>query len=88
MNSKPYFSVSIIDGEKKRVITAAEGETILDALERIHDIHIDASCGGKGTCGKCKVLVTSGGDPVIHDREREFLSEAELEKGYRLACLA
>lgn len=33
-----------------------EGETVLDAAVAA-GVHIDASCGGAGTCGKCRVLV-------------------------------
>ena len=33
-----------------------EGETVLDAAVAA-GVHVDASCGGEGTCGKCRVLV-------------------------------
>jgi len=42
-------------------------------------------CGGKHTCGKCKVTA-SGLLSEITNEERAFLSNAEIESGVRLAC--
>ncbi|MFH1938969.1 MAG: ASKHA domain-containing protein, partial [bacterium] len=41
-------------------------------------------CGGKGICGKCKVLVVEG--LTAASIEKELLSEGEIEKGFRFAC--
>jgi len=46
-------------------------------------IHINASCGGEGVCGKCRVIIESG---TVEDGISEKLSKADVEKGYRLAC--
>ena len=43
-------------------------------------------CGGHGKCGKCKVIATGALSP-LSDAERAHLSEAELARGVRLACL-
>ena len=48
---------------------------------------LEQPCAGRGTCGKCKVLVEGGLNPP-DDVEREQLSQAELAAGYRLACRA
>lgn len=40
-------------------------------------------CGGKGLCGKCKIVAPT---LAVTERDRIFLSEAELQKGVRLAC--
>lgn len=50
-------------------------------------IDLTMSCGGKGTCGKCKVLFQSG-VPAITPDDKNHLSETELLQGYRLACRA
>ena len=42
-------------------------------------------CGGKHTCGKCKVTA-NGLLSEITNEERAFLSNAEIESGVRLAC--
>ncbi len=59
-----------------------EGESILHALWR-QEIYLTASCGGKGTCGKCKVRLIEGeADIPSHGK----LTEADREKGLVLAC--
>ena len=46
-------------------------------------VHINASCGGEGLCGKCRVIVERGG---VEGGISEKLSEEDREKGCRLAC--
>ena len=46
-------------------------------------VHINASCGGEGLCGKCRVIVESG---AVQGGISEKLSAEDREKGYRLAC--
>jgi len=48
-------------------------------------VHVNASCGGEGVCGKCRVLIESG---VVDGGITEKLSREDIEKGYRLACLS
>lgn len=63
-----------------------KGSTILEAL-REKGIGIRSVCGGKGFCGKCKVIVRRG--KVEHRvRDKEVISVEELSKGYVLACQA
>jgi len=47
-------------------------------------IHVNASCGGSGTCGKCKVKIAEG---KTHSPQNPKLSKREFGKGYRLACI-
>ncbi len=56
-------------------------------LARKAGVALEATCGGKRICGKCKVIVTSsdGPLPTPSDRERDVLGEL-IEEGYRLAC--
>ena len=61
-----------------------EGTTILDAA-RAAGIGIRSVCGGKGLCGKCKVIVRRG---RVEHRETDLLSKEEIKRGYVLACLA
>ena len=49
-------------------------------------IAIDSTCGGYGTCKKCKVKITSGDVPISPLDNRAF-SATELSQGWRLACL-
>ena len=65
-----------------QTIQARPGQSVLEAL-RDADIHINASCNGKGSCGKCKLILESG----RVDAERSaLLSDREIERGYVLAC--
>ncbi|MBS3778827.1 MAG: DUF4445 domain-containing protein [Desulfovermiculus sp.] len=48
-------------------------------------VHINASCGGNGVCGKCRVLIEEG---EVSKGISEKLSQDDVDKGYRLACLA
>lgn len=50
-----------------------------------NDIHLFTPCGGRGNCAKCKVKVIEG-KARINTMDRIWLSEKELEKGYRLGC--
>ncbi len=65
-----------------REIEVEEGSTIIRAALDA-GVHINASCGGNGVCGKCKVILEKG---TVEDGISEKLSQEEIEKGYRLAC--
>lgn len=67
-----------------RKITVNSGETLIRAAMEA-GVHVNASCGGEGVCGKCRVLVETG---TVSGGESERLSAADLESGYRLACQA
>jgi uncharacterized 2Fe-2S/4Fe-4S cluster protein (DUF4445 family) len=62
------------------------GTTIFDAASW-NGIAIDSTCGGHGTCKKCKVKVVSGHAPLSAVDPRAFTTE-ELKNGWRLACRA
>lgn len=65
-----------------RSIAVDEGENLLQSAMAA-GIHINASCGGSGTCGKCKIKIIAGNsDSPMHSK----LSPSEYEEGYRLAC--
>ena len=50
------MSISVSFPKQNKYIDANAGDNLLDIM-RNNNISIDATCGGKGTCGKCKVLV-------------------------------
>ncbi len=68
----------------KRKLTVKGGNTLLNSLAE-KDVFIPSACGGRGTCGLCKVKVKDGGGPVL-PTERPFLDAKELEDGVRLSC--
>jgi uncharacterized 2Fe-2S/4Fe-4S cluster protein (DUF4445 family) len=61
--------------------------TILDAA-REAGVYIESSCGGRGTCGKCRVQIESGRAGPLAAEELDHLLQSEREAGYRLACRA
>jgi uncharacterized 2Fe-2S/4Fe-4S cluster protein (DUF4445 family) len=71
------------DGAEVRV---PSGTPVFDAASW-NGIAIDSTCGGHGTCKKCKVRVVKGDVPVGALDPRAF-SPAELREGWRLACRA
>ncbi|MFY9326242.1 MAG: ASKHA domain-containing protein [Candidatus Nanopelagicales bacterium] len=62
------------------------GVSVFDAASW-NGIAIDSTCGGHGTCKKCKVQITEGIVPISRLDIRAF-SEDELRDGWRLACVA
>jgi uncharacterized 2Fe-2S/4Fe-4S cluster protein (DUF4445 family) len=62
------------------------GVTVFDAASW-NGIAIDSTCGGHGTCKKCKVRVSSGEQAVSSVDPRAFTPD-ELRAGWRLACRA
>lgn len=48
-------------------------------------IAMNSPCGGRGTCGKCRVRVIEGADAPT-DAEHNLLTAADLDSGERLAC--
>jgi uncharacterized 2Fe-2S/4Fe-4S cluster protein (DUF4445 family) len=62
------------------------GVTVFDAASW-NGIAIDSTCGGHGTCKKCKIRVTGGRVPASPLDARAF-SPDELRDGWRLACRA
>lgn len=60
------------------------GQTLLESLYA-NQIFIPSACGGKGTCGHCKIVVTEGGGPLL-PTETPHLSRREQRNNIRLAC--
>jgi uncharacterized 2Fe-2S/4Fe-4S cluster protein (DUF4445 family) len=60
------------------------GVTLFDAASW-NGIAIDSTCGGHGTCKKCRVKILDGSAPASPLDARAF-SPGELRAGWRLAC--
>lgn len=65
-------------------ISAPMGGRLLQALGD-GGVAVPAACGGAGTCGQCRVEVTSGG-AVALATETALLPRREVARGLRLAC--
>lgn len=71
-----------INEEKDYVVDG--GDTLLTALID-NEIFIPSACGGKGSCGYCKVHVKDGGGRFL-PTEAGYVSPTEQEEGIRLSC--
>lgn len=73
--------LKINEGEPEEV---SGGEALLSVLKG-KDIFIPSACGGRGSCGLCKVKILEGGGPLL-PTETPHLSEKEIEDDVRLSC--
>ena len=65
-------------------IAVNEGENLIRAAMEA-GVHINASCGGEGVCGKCRVIIEDGS---VEGGITEKLDKKDIEKGFRQACLS
>jgi uncharacterized 2Fe-2S/4Fe-4S cluster protein (DUF4445 family) len=74
-----------------------DGTSILEAARQL-GAGLESVCGGKGTCGKCKIRIEQGYFPKYgigsdlkstetkESVDNKFLNKRQLRQGYRLAC--
>ena len=67
-----------------RTAPADNGVSLFEIARRSR-VHIEGTCDGVGTCGKCQVTVGGDASPITH-AERHFLTPDLLDEGIRLAC--
>jgi uncharacterized 2Fe-2S/4Fe-4S cluster protein (DUF4445 family) len=65
-------------------IFVKKGENLIRAAMAA-GVHINASCGGEGVCGKCRVIIEDGN---VEGGISEKLDREDIERGYRQACLS
>ncbi len=80
--STPEYRITFLPSN--RSVVAEPGESLIK-VARNAGIHINASCGGSGVCGKCRVQLEEG---TVHGGISEKLSTEEQNQGYRQACTA
>ena len=81
-NGKENYQVTFMPSG--RVVEVESGVSVIKAA-RLAGVHINASCGGSGVCGKCRITLESG---TLTGGKSEKLTEAEYEEGFRQACIA
>lgn len=88
--------VTAVDGAPSRVtlqFTPADKSVRVPAGVSVFDaalwngVPVDSTCGGHGTCKKCKVRIVDGDVPISRLDIRAFTPE-QLAEGWRLACMA
>jgi len=73
-----------INDDTDNSLTTAGGSTLLNTLSA-NRIFIPSACGGKGSCGVCKVNVLEGGGALL-PTEEGHVSRGEAREGCRLSC--
>lgn len=74
-------TVTINDDKKVEVET---GGPLLSALAT-QNVFLPSACGGKGSCGQCRVRVTEGGGEILPTEAVHF-TRKEIKDDWRLAC--
>jgi len=74
----------LINDDPEKSIRTTAGRTLLSTLSD-QKIFIPSACGGKGSCGVCKVEVRDGGGTLL-PTETSFVSRGEARDGVRLSC--
>ncbi|MCD6396302.1 MAG: 2Fe-2S iron-sulfur cluster binding domain-containing protein [Spirochaetaceae bacterium] len=76
--------VSVLEGDEVKEFTIDGGISLLNALNE-NGFEVSNSCGGKGSCGYCKVQVPIGGGLIL-PTEEIWMSRQEKLNDMRLAC--
>lgn len=76
--------VAISINEGKKMIHSEGGKSLLATLGE-NGVHLSSACGGKGSCGQCKLQVTSGGGDMLPTEAVHF-TRREIKDNWRLGC--
>ncbi|MBM3289980.1 MAG: NADH:ubiquinone reductase (Na(+)-transporting) subunit F [Candidatus Hydrogenedentes bacterium] len=74
----------VINDDAAAAISVPAGSTLLGTLAD-QKIFIPSACGGKGSCGVCRVVVKEGGGEML-PTELNHISRGEAKEGCRLSC--
>ena len=74
----------LINDDPTKALKIPAGDTLLNVLSA-NKLFIPSACGGKGSCGVCKVHVHAGGGTLL-STEEGHVSRGEAREGCRLAC--
>ena len=60
------MNITLLCGDQQNIVTAAEGESLLEVIRKQNDLPVHSPCGGAGTCRKCTVwLVNESGEEAV-----------------------
>ena len=85
--AKKYLSPSgkvtiTINDDKK--LEVDQGDSLMSTLNQ-NGIYLPSACGGKASCGQCKVQVLQGGGEIL-DSERPHFTRNQVKDHWRLGC--
>ena len=79
----PSGKVTItINGDKQ--LNVDQGSSIMATLNE-NGIYLPSACGGKASCGQCRLQVLSGGGEIL-DSERPHFTRKQIKENWRLGC--
>lgn len=79
----PSGNVNITINDKQ-TLSVAQGDSLLSTLSQ-NGVFLPSACGGKGSCGQCKVQVVEGGGEIL-DSERGHFTRKQIKDHWRLGC--
>ncbi|HOJ95049.1 MAG TPA: 2Fe-2S iron-sulfur cluster-binding protein, partial [Fervidobacterium nodosum] len=79
-----YGEVDIDINDGKKVLKVKGGAPLLQTLSS-QGIFVPSACGGRGSCGACKVKVLSDVGPHL-PTELPYMSKEEIQQNIRLSC--
>ncbi len=80
----PQGKVKINVNQGKKELVVDSGASLLNTLHG-QGIMLSSACGGKGSCGQCRVQVTEGGGEILPTETVHF-SRKEQQAHWRLGC--
>jgi uncharacterized 2Fe-2S/4Fe-4S cluster protein (DUF4445 family) len=81
-------NLDILFEPQAKKIRTLKGTTVFQAAKDA-GVEIRSECGGKGLCGKCRIIVKKPDSlSELTESEKRLLSRSEINEGYRLACQA
>lgn len=85
--AKHYLSPSgnviiTVNGDKQ--LSVPQGGSLMTTLTD-NGIYLPSACGGKASCGQCKVQVLEGGGEIL-DSERPHFTRKQIKDHWRLGC--
>ena len=85
--AKKYLSPSgnvniVVNGD--RTLSVAQGNNLMATLNE-NGIFLPSACGGKASCGQCKVQVLEGGGEIL-DSEKPHFTRKQIKDHWRLGC--
>lgn len=78
-----YANVKILPSNITKKVP--KGSKLIDVIYE-NEIHIDAVCGGRGKCGKCRATLLEGNISETSENEKKILSKADINNNIILAC--
>ena len=73
----PSGNVKIVINDEK-TLEVPQGASVMSTLTQ-NGIHLSSACGGKGSCGQCRLQIVEGGGEIL-DSERPHFTRKEIKE--------